>query len=193
MSNTILQQWDLTPQQLTHIIDENPSLRGMMLGYVAELKLEQLWLSDQRISDVFKHDDHDRRRKGDRVVKYKGREYVFEVKSLQTASVQKTTDGWRGKAQVDASDRREVSLPDGSTVTTTCLLRGEFDILAVNLFAFDGTWRFVFAKNLDLPSSRYRRYTEYQRHHLLATLIEVTWPPRPPFYSEPFTLLEEII
>ena len=31
---------------------------------------------------------------------------------------------------MDASDRRSVDLPDGSTVATTCLRRGEFDILA---------------------------------------------------------------
>jgi hypothetical protein len=45
-------------------------------------------------------------------------------------------DRWQGKAQVDASDSRTISLPDGSTMKTTCLLRGEFDILAVNCFAF---------------------------------------------------------
>ncbi len=98
-----------------------------------------------------------------------------------------------GKAQVDASDRREVILPDGSTVTTTCLLKGEFDILAVNVFAFEDTWRFVFAKNSDLPTSSYRNYTEYQRRHLLATLVEVHWPPKPPFSEEPFTLMNEVI
>ena len=50
--------------------------------------------------------------------------------------IEKTEEGWIGKAQVDASDRREIVLPDNSRVTTTCLLKGEFDILAVNVFAF---------------------------------------------------------
>jgi hypothetical protein len=193
MADTILERWEITPEELTQVIDQNPSLRGMILGYLAELKLEKLWLSGEEISDVTKHDDHDRQKKGDRVIRYKGHEFIFESKSLQTAMIRKTDDGWIGKAQVDASDRREVVLPDGSTVTTTCVLKGEFDILAVNVFAFENTWRFVFAKNSDLPTSKYKRYTDYQRQHLLATLVEVCWPPKPPFFEEPFTLLNEII
>ena len=157
------------------------------------MKLEQIWLSGQDISNVVKHDDHDRGKKGDRIVVYKGREFIFESKSLQTATINRTNAGWTGRAQVDASDRREVTLPDGTTVNTTCLLKGEFDILAVNVFAFEEKWRFVFAKNADLPTSSFRRYTDYQCQHLLATLVTVSWPPEPPFFAEPFTLMNEII
>ena len=189
---TILTRWDFTDEELTQLIDGNPSLRGMVLGYLAELKLERLWLSDPRFSEVFKYDDHDRGHRGDRVAVYRGKEFIIESKSLQTATVQRTPEGWAGRAQVDASDRRQVSLPDGSTVTTTCLLRGEFDVLAVNLFAFGDEWRFAFAKNLDLPGSRYSRYTEYQRQHLLATMVEVSWPPQPPFRADLFELLDEM-
>jgi len=165
----------------------------MLLGDLAELKLEKLWLSGDDVSEVVKHDDHDRKKKGDRVIRYKGQEFIFESKSLQSAMIEKTKEGWLGKAQVDASDRREVVLPDNSRVTTTCLLKGEFDILAVNVFAFAEKWRFVFAKNSDLPTSSYRRYTPYQCQHLLATLVTVHWPPKPPFSDEPFTLMNEII
>ncbi len=165
----------------------------MILGYMAELKLEKLWLSGDQITDLVKYDDHDRKRKGDRVIRYKGHEFIFESKSLQTAMNKKTNDGWVGKAQVDASDRRSVEFPDGSNLMTTCLLRGDFDILAVNVFSFENAWRFAFAKNTDLPTSTYRKYTDYQRQHLLATLVEVHWPPKPPFYAEPFTLMNDII
>ncbi len=193
MADSILDRWDITAEELTEVIDLNPSLRGMILGYLAELKLERLWLSGEEVSNVVKYDDHDRKKKGDRMVRYKGHEFIFESKSLQTGTIRKTDDGWTGKAQVDASDRREVVLPDGSTVMTTCLLRGEFDVLAVSVFAFDGIWRFVFAKNSDLPASSFRKYSEYQRRHLLATLVAVRWPPEPPFHEEPFTLMNEII
>ena len=183
----------MTPEELTKLVEDNPSLRGMILGYLAELKLEKLWLSGDNISEVIKHDDHDRKKKGDRVIRYKGQEFIFESKSLQSATIEKTQEGWKGKAQVDASDRREIVLPDNSRVTTTCLRKGEFDILAVNVFAFEEKWRFVFAKNSDLPMSGYRKYSPYQRQHLLATLVTVHWPPRPPFSDEPFTLMNEII
>lgn len=193
MPETILDRWDVTPEEFTELVEKNPSLRGMILGYLAELKLEKLWLSGDDVSEVTKHDNHDRKKKGDRVIRYKGREFIFESKSLQSAMIEKTEEGWKGKAQVDASDRREVVLPDNSRVTTTCLLKGEFDILAVNVFAFEEKWQFVFAKNSDLPTSSYRNYTPYQRQHLLATLVTVSWPPRPPFSDEPFTLMNEII
>ena len=193
MPTTILDRWDMTPEELTKLVEDNPSLRGMILGYLAELKLEKLWLSGDNVSEVTKHDDHDRKKKGDRVIRYKGQEFIFESKSLQSATIEKTQEGWKGKAQVDASDRREIVLPDNSRVTTTCLRKGEFDILAVNVFAFEEKWRFVFAKNSDLPMSGYRKYSPYQRQHLLATLVTVHWPPRPPFSDEPFTLMNEII
>ena len=193
MADTVLDRWDITPEDLTRVVDQNPSLRGMILGYVAELKLEQLWLERPGVSRVMKPDDHDRRRKGDRLVRYKGRVFSFESKSLQTATVERTDGGWVGKAQVDASDRRLVTLPDGSELTTTCLRSGEFDVLAVNVFEFGREWRFAFAKNEDLPRSSFRGYTEYQRRHLLATMVTVHWPPRPPFREEPFTLIEELL
>ena len=193
MPESILDRWGITVEELTQVVDQNPSLRGMILGYLAELKLEKIWLRREGISKITKYDDHDRRKKGDRVVIYRGKEFIFESKSLQTNTIRKTNEGWVGKAQVDASDRREVVLADGTKVSTTCLLRNEFHILAVNVFSFEGKWRFVFAKNSDLPSSKYGRYTEYQKSQLLATLVTVHWPPKHPFYEEPFSLMNEML
>lgn len=84
-------------------------------------------------------------------------------------------------------------MPDGSSLTTTNLLAGEFDLLAINIFAFHERWEFLFAKNSDLPRSKYRNYTPEQRAHLLATSVPVTYPPEPPLYAEPYALLDEII
>ena len=113
-----------------------------------------------------------------------------EVKSIQTNSVKNLGNQWTGRAQVDASDSRDVVFPDGTSLKTTCLLRGQFDVLAINCFAFGGQWRFAFALNSELPANTYRRYTEYQRQHLLPTLITVDWPLRPPFKEDPNELLE---
>lgn len=191
--NTILDRWSITADDLTAAIDENPSLRGMLLGYVAEYKLRTLWFTDRPgVSHYVKHDDHNRKKKGDLVVTYNGVAFTVESKSLQTNSVQRVGELWVGKAQCDASDRRKVTFSDHTTLETTCLLAGEFDILAVNLFAFDNTWRFVFAKNQDLPRSAYKKYTEAQRKQLLASLVPVSWPPQPPFRDEPFSLMDEL-
>ena len=191
---TILDRWQISSTELTQAIDENPSLRGMLLGYIAEYKLRTMWFTDRPdVSHYTKHDDHNRKKKGDLVVTYRNKEFTLESKSLQTNSIRSENGRFVGKAQCDASDRRPVEFPDGTRLETTCLLRGEFDILAINLFAFEDEWRFAFAKNKDLPGNTYRKYTKAQRALLLPSLISVSWPPEPPFRDEPFSLLDELL
>lgn len=192
-TKSILKRWGITEQDLTELVDQNPSLRGILLGYVAERKFHETYLDHPAITEKGKDDDHDRTRKGDRRITYKGRSLVIEVKSLQTNLVKNLGDDcWMGKSQVDASDSREVTFPDGSKLKTTCLLRGEFDLLAVNCFAFGDQWRFAFALNSELPQNTYKKYTEYQRQYLLPTLITVEWPLKPPFTENPFELLDRL-
>ncbi len=190
---TILERWQITAEELTEIVDKNPSMRGNMFGYVAEMKLHKLWFSSWRVTQATKYDDHDRKKKGDLVITYKGQSFIVESKSLQTNSIRESGGRYTGTAQCDASDRRVIELPDGSSVNTTCLLVGEFDLLAINIFAFTNEWRFLFVKNQDLPRSRFRKYTPTQQEHLLASLVPVVYPPEPPLRDEPFTLLDEII
>ena len=192
IDRNLLERWQLTQQELSEIISQNPSMRGLLLGYVAEYKLRKIWFSDDRVERTHKYDDHDRSRPSDLEVHYNGVPITIEVKSLQTASVQQIEEGYQGKFQCDASDRRTVELPNGESMQTTCLVVGQFDLLAVNLFAFREQWDFAFIRNRDLPRSRYRRYTPEQRQYLLATLVSITWPLQAPFEPEPFRLIDEI-
>ena len=146
----------------------------------------------EHVAGTVKHDDHNRRRKSDRVIVYRGEEFSVEVKSLQTNSIKLVGEAWSGRAQVDGSDRRTVVFPDGSELNTTLLLRGEFDILAINCFAFEGEWRFAFGLNRDLPKSNYRKYTQAQRDGLIASLVPVTWPPEPPLSADLFPIVEAL-
>lgn len=190
---SILERWSITEEQLTDLVDQNPSLRGIMLGYVAEQKFHDSFLEHPEITEKGKDDDHNRTKKGDRRIVYKGKTLTIEVKSLQSAMVKKLgPDEWEGKSQVDGSDRRIIKFPDGTELNTTLLLRGEFDLLAVNCFAFGEKWRFAFAKNKDLPTSSFKKYTEEQRKQLIASLVPVTWPPKAPFTDDPFKLLDEL-
>jgi hypothetical protein len=121
---SILDRWEITEEQLTELVDENPSLRGMIVGYVAEKKFHDKFLNHHLITEASKDDDHDRTRKGDRRIVYKGHTFIVEVKSLQTNMCKKVGDDeWTGKSQVDGSDRRIVSFEDGSELNTTLLLR----------------------------------------------------------------------
>ncbi len=40
----LLVAWDITAEELSEIVAENPSMRGLMFGYVAEYKLKKMWL-----------------------------------------------------------------------------------------------------------------------------------------------------
>ena len=190
----IFEIWNVTRQELSQAILENGSLRGMVFGYVAEIKIRNFLRDSGLISELVKDDDHDRKKKGDLRLQYRGQEFRLESKSLQTARNVKAADGfWKGFSQVDASDRRTVLLPDGTSLATTCLVFGEFDVLSVNCFTFENQWRFAFAKNKDLPASTFGKYTPEQRKHLVATTVAVSWPPTGIFTDDLFGLLDEII
>ena len=194
--DTILDRWQITPEELTAIIDENPSLRGFLFGYVSEYKARAFFDGHEGVTKLTKYDDHDRSVKGDLSFFYRGREFRVEAKSLQTNSVRRIgPDQWVGKFQCDASDRREILLPNGSAVNTTCLAVGEFDIVAVSLYAFGNQWRFAFARNSDLPhpGSRSRNVAPEDRPYLIKTLIDISWPLQPPFTSDVFSLLDPMV
>ena len=192
---TILEEWDVTPEELSDVVRENPSLRGITLGYVAEMKLRKIIAAWEGATFFTKFDDHDRKRKGDLYVVYRDRAFDIEAKSLQTASVSydQENDLWTGRAQVDGSDRRELTFRDGTKLTTTLLRRGDFDVLAVNCFAFGLGWRFVFCRNSDLPRSSSRRYSEAQRERLIKSWVDVSWPPTEPFGADLRALLDRMV
>lgn len=241
--NTILQEWDIDENYFTAVVRENPSLRGMILGYIAERKLKDLFISKAQTDNHRKDDDHDREKKGDLTLTYKDEEIIIEVKSLQTNSIQiqlpdgswipmitkvksgrKPSSGFKkdgkpkigtiiykyipnpeylalteeyrqiakytGAFQCDASDRREIVLDNGEKVSTTLLKVGEFDVIAAGIFSFRKQWEFGFALNEDLPRSD--RYGE-NSSHLIASLVNITYPLQPPFVNDPIEIFEKII
>jgi hypothetical protein len=235
---TILDMLGIGLDYLTEVVRENPSLRGVLIGYVAEKKLRDWFLADGRVTKMRKDDDHDRANKADLVVAYEGFEFRIEVKSLQANSIMmldKATDRWipkvirepvkkvvaggkpsrrrwieseeyktvwragaadghfKGGVQCDASDKLPITLPDGRTVTTTNLRVGDFDILAMGLFAFRERWDFAFVLNRDLPRSTSAKYPQGVRSQLIKTMIPVSWPLPPNYASDPFTLLDKLV
>jgi hypothetical protein len=94
---------------------------------------------------------------------------------------------------VDGSDRRTVRFADGSSLETTLLLPDEFDVLAVNCFAFGDVWHWVFARNRDLPRSSYAKYSPAQRQGLLASLVQVQKPTTGIFTADLFGLLDSML
>lgn len=240
---TILDEWDIDAPYFTKVVKDNPSLRGMILGYIAERKLRDIFEGSGITKNHTKSDDHDRNKKGDLNLNYKGEDIVIEVKSLQTNTVEiKNPDGdwiplikkekagrkessglkkdgtpklgaiiyryvpnsaylalsdeyrnkaeYRGSFQCDASDRREITLDNGEKVSTTLLKFGEFDIIAAGIFTFRNKWEFGFALNQDLPQST--QYGE-NSNHLIASLINITYPLQKPFESDPFIIFDRLL
>jgi hypothetical protein len=191
---TLFELWGVTPDELAEAAQENPSLNGLLMGYVAEIQLKRMIEASEHVTDSNKHDDHDRKNKGDRVIVYKGHRVNIESKSLQSTLIKDLgNDQWSGKTQVDGSDKAGVILPDGSVINTTCLPYNTFDVLAVNCFLFGHQWRWQFCRNSELRNSPSKKYTDYQRQNLMATMHNVTWPVTPPFRTDLWELLDEMI
>lgn len=193
---TILDTWQITAEELTQIVRENPSLRGFVFGYVSGYKARSYFEKLEGIEHVMKNDDHDRASKGDISFRYKGRPFRVKVRSLQTNSLQKNgEDSWEGKFQCDASDKRTIQLPNGHFVSTTCLAVGDFDLVAVSLYGFGSQWEYAFAKNEDLPhpNQRAKRVPPEDREYLIKSLIDITWPLKAPFTTNIYSLLDEMV
>ncbi len=190
---TILERWNITIEELTLLVDENASLKGLMSGYIAEFQLREILCTDPRITHYEKPLDHNRDEKYDLIITYRGHSFRIEVKSLQSNSIKdKEERPFSGTFQCDASDRRTIILPSGR-LETTCLLVGGFDMIAVSLFSFQEKWDFAFALNRDLPRSTFRKYTQEQQQYLISSSIKITWPPQPPFTANPFDLLDILV
>lgn len=160
-------QWSAKTDEFNEVFARNPSLAGMMKGYLAEEKLRPVLSGHPKVKNLRSPDDHDRSQKGDWKFEWEGRTVTVEVKCLQSNFIEETDDGWRGKYQCDASDKRPVTLSSGDTIETTLLKRGEFDILAVAIFDFNEEWKFIFAKNKELPRTTYSNYTNEQQNELI--------------------------
>ena len=193
MPRTILGRWGITQDELSEIVSENPSMRGLMFGFVAEYKLKKEWLLRPEITNLTRPRSHDRTQKCDFRFDYKGVNLTVEVKCLDTPKVKYANGVYDGTFQCNASDTTDITLPNGETLSTNCLAVGGFDLLAVCLFAFGDIWRFAFALNQDLPRTTWKKYTETQRQYLLKSAMKISWPLGPPFVAEPFSLLDRLI
>lgn len=176
----------IPPEDLILAIKQAPSLRGMILGYIAEEMFARHILKDSEFSNVRKHNDHDRENnKTDRDFIFKGKRIRVQLKSIQTNSI-----CWRedrqclyAHVQNDGSDKRHVVLPNGETVLTTNYKVGDYDILAVPLFPFTGTWDYAYLLNQDCRKTTSNKYTVEQRHYLLSTTEEFYYPLIAPWFS----------
>jgi len=189
--------WGLSVEEFNEILNDNENSYSGMFGYIAEVRLrEQFFEGHEHVSNLGSPRDHDRNEKGDIVFDYKGKDIRIEVKSLNSQEddidIEYDMNGnpvYKGTVQVMASDRREITFEDGTSVESSLLEIGEFDILAVNMFEYFEDWEFMFIKNEDLPQSS-------THNRLLKSNPNATYPPDRsplPYSEDPFELIEETI
>ena len=191
--HSLLTTWSITADELSEIVAENPSMRGLMFGFVAEYKLKKEWLLRPEIANLFRPRSHDRKQKCDFTFDYRGINVRVEIKCLDTPKVKLKDGVYEGTFQCNASDTTEVVLPNHRRVTTNCLVVDGFDILAVCLYAFGNSWRFAFARNRDLPRTTWRGYTPAQQKYLLKSAMKISWPLQAPYVTDLFRLLDGLV
>lgn len=185
----------ITPEELVRAVKNAPSLRGMLIGYISELKYEE-HITSLGFSNIHKPDDHDRStNKADLCFQYKNREVKVQLKSIQTNSLRWDAEQsvLRATVQNDGSDKREVILPTGNSVFTTNYKSGDYDILAVPLFPFSGEWKFAYMLNADCRHTTSSKYNEEERRFLLATTEIITYPLSQPWSENLVTILERLV
>ena len=186
-------------EDIVATIKKAPSLRGMFMGYVAEGMFEKYVLQNYEFiqsEDIETHDDHDRRlNKSDRTIRFRGRFYSVQLKSVQTNSIKRNLETGLLQADVqnDASDARTVHLPNGSSLITTCYVKGEYDILAVPMFPFTGSWNYAYKRNVDCRKTKSKKYGPEDAQYLLATTEVITWPLTNDWRMDLFDLLDDQI
>lgn len=170
----------VTPEELITAIKNAPSLRGMILGYIAEVKFEaEVLLPHALTDDVQSFDDHNRaENKADRAYVYQGKRITVQLKSIQTNSIKWSFEheSLLADVQNDGSDKRPVLLPNGNTVETTNYKVGDYDILAVPLFPFTGNWDFAYKLNRECRLTTSKKYTAEDAKYLLSTTEKITYP-----------------
>jgi hypothetical protein len=188
-----IHSWGLSADDFEFIIAENAHVYSPFSGFVAEYNLKRMHLSDPEIMDLSRPSGYNKDEKGDFSFTYRGQPIRLEVKSLDGPRVNDLGgDRWEGTFQCNASDARKVTLPNGHTVATNCIVAGGWDVLAVNLYSFGGSWRFAFARQQDLPRAS-DKYAAKDRAYLLASSMKIALPLAAPYTENLPALLDAIV
>lgn len=149
-SNSILQGFSIS--DVEEMISENPSLRGYLHGYLAERVLKKKLEAVPGVTSVAKIPDSVPE-KGDFRVIYNSTPITIEVKSIATESVRENllTQTWQGLVKIKNTDKRDIEVDGIGVISSSKLLKGQFDILAICCFAVSGEWDFVFIENKYIP------------------------------------------
>ena len=141
-----------TLSDVESLAQDNPSLRGYLQGYLAELRLQELLLGLEEVNYVEKIPDS-AQVKGDFFVEYRSHLLTVEAKSFRSGSSRfnPLLDTWDATVQCKNPGSRSLSFADGRQVTASCVEERRFDVIAVCTYPVTGRWEFLFAPEFCLP------------------------------------------
>lgn len=176
---------EFTSEELDQVIQDNPSLRGFLQGYLAEVALKKQLLQLPDVFSVEKIPDQ-AAEKGDLRVRYKDLEITIEVKSIGTNTVKQDVlyDSWQGTVAVRSSDKKELEVEGVGRIRTSSIPRGGFDILAISCYAVSGKWEFLFMDNDNIP------YRDLKTPNLLKSSFTVNPETTPYLHSNLLKILQ---
>lgn len=149
-SNGLLQGFSLS--DIEGLALENPSLRGYLQGYLAELRLKERLLSCPGVSSVSKIPDSSSV-KGDFHVEYLGSTLTVEAKSFRSNSAKydPLSESWSASVQCKNPGSRLLNVVGQGLVQAVCVEERRFDVLAICTYPITGQWGFLFCPEFFLP------------------------------------------
>ena len=150
LSTGLLQGFSIS--DIEGLVEENPSLRGYLQGYLAELRLREKLLSCPGVSSVIKIPDSSAV-KGDFYVEYLGYNLKVEAKSFRSNSAKYDTlsESWSASVQCKNPGSRLLNVTGRGLVKAVCIEERRFDILAICTYPVTGQWGFLFCPEFLLP------------------------------------------
>jgi hypothetical protein len=142
-------------EQLAELLDNNSSFKGYTQGYLSEFHLRKQLLLLPGIISVEKIPDRNKK-KGDFLVVHEKAKFTIELKSLSSRGIKEDLihGGINGKVVIKGTDSQPVLDIEGKELyRTTCLERGQFDVLCVCTYSLEGKWDYYFMHSRYIPDA----------------------------------------
>lgn len=127
---------------------------------------------------------------------------ICEVKCIASGTIKFKNGFLEAKVNISHRDNREVEFPCGGTASLLNIHKGEYDLLAINIFDLIGShkWVYINAEDLEVeikfPKSKcYASLTQEQKDSgfLLKNHQTVTWPLSSPWTENLQDVLNSVI
>lgn len=160
------------------MMEAHPPARSFANGYSAEAFCQRNVLA--MIPDITHVTAPGVNNRADFIFMYKGRSIRMQIKCPLEGSVHRRLSDEKLGAEIctKATNPKVYTFDDGSSVRTGCCRRGEYNVLAVPMYAFNGNLAsFAFKLNIDMKGPGTHSDIPSQYHPLfIGTQEQISYP-----------------